>query len=196
MTTSSRLRTKLTPTGSVRPTNLAHPHAHGAARNTRACGSIGTPATGRRHNPDVTPRLSTSAWDLIRRQRHVVAYWQLRSSGVPGTTIRRACSGSRGWLRMTRHAYLTLPIEPQACHRRAAACLGSGSHAVLAGTSALIEAGRDRRCQRVWRRRGSRGRHRAPRIHASRRVVPPWDKGSFHRHRRLLPWDDPAHASP
>ena len=129
---------------------------------------------GGRHNPDVTPRLSTAAWDLIRRQRHVVAYWQLRSLGVPGTTIRRACSGSRGWMRMTRHAYLTLPMEPQACHRRAAACLGLGNHAVLAGTSALIEAG--------WTA-GASGSGGAgglvdvivPRgFNASRRVVPPW----------------------
>ena len=54
----------------------------------------------------------------------------------------------------------------------------------------------DRRCQRVRRRRGSRGCHRAPRMQREPTRRSPLDKGSLHRYRRLLPGDNPAHASP
>lgn len=86
------------------------------------------------------PRLSPPARALLRSQGQVIATWQGPQVGVSSRSMRRA--GRQGaWTPITSRTFLAQDAEPTQPQLRVAGTLELGRTALLAGSSALLEAG-------------------------------------------------------
>jgi hypothetical protein len=106
------------------------------------------------------PRISAEARELLRRQRGLIAARQALALGIARPALRRACD--TGWMQVTPHVFADREGDLTIAQLRVAAVLDCGPASLLAGRSALAEAGwrgQDEDVVEVIAPRGSR--HRA-----------------------------------
>lgn len=85
------------------------------------------------------PRMHPELRTLLHRQRGMVADWQAAELGVTRRALVRACSS--GWARVGRHVFVDRDGDLTAAQLRMSGVLEFGPHAILTGSSALLEAG-------------------------------------------------------
>ena len=85
------------------------------------------------------PRLNDDVTALLRRQRGLIAYWQATELGLGRAALRRACA--TGWMRVTPHVLCDREGDLTVAQIRVAGVLECGPTSLLAGRSALAEAG-------------------------------------------------------
>jgi very-short-patch-repair endonuclease len=106
------------------------------------------------------PRVSADVRDLLRRQRGLIAAWQAPALGIARPALRRAAG--TGWMQVTPHVFADREGDLTIAQLRMAGVLECGPASLLAGRSALAEAGwrgQDEGVVEVIAPRGSR--HRA-----------------------------------
>lgn len=124
----------------------------------RPIGRVGS----RGHHAPV-PRLTGEVRALLRQQRGVIADWQAAALGIERRALRRACGS--GWMQVSPHVFADREGDLSTSQLRVAGALECGPSALLAGRSALAEAGwraDDERLIDVIAPRGARHRS-APR---------------------------------
>lgn len=107
------------------------------------------------------PRLSNAARTLIRQQRWLIADWQGDDLGIERRALRRACA--TGWAQVSPHVFAARDDDLSTAQLRIAGVLECGPMALLAGRSAMAEAGwraDDERIIDVIAPRGARHRSR------------------------------------
>lgn len=87
----------------------------------------------------VGPRLTPAAQSLLARQRGVIADWQAAELGMARRRLLLACRS--GWQQVTPHVFADREGDLTVRQLRVAGVLESGPGSMLAGLSALIEAG-------------------------------------------------------
>ena len=85
------------------------------------------------------PRLSADVRAVLHRQRGVIADWQARDIGVSRDSLLRASRTS--WTQISPHVFAAGELDLDGARLRMAAVLECGPGALLAGRSALVEAG-------------------------------------------------------
>lgn len=85
------------------------------------------------------PRLTPAARSLLARQRGVIGDWQARDVGLSRERLRRACRS--GWQQVSPHVFADREGDISVDQMRVVAVLESGPGSLLAGRSALAEAG-------------------------------------------------------
>ncbi|MCU0283502.1 MAG: type IV toxin-antitoxin system AbiEi family antitoxin domain-containing protein [Candidatus Nanopelagicales bacterium] len=85
------------------------------------------------------PRISAEARDLLRRQRGLIAARQAVALGIARPALRRACD--TGWMQVSPNVFADRDGDLSVPQLRLAAVLECGPGSLLAGRSALAEAG-------------------------------------------------------